>query len=472
LSSEWAIAIGAQWLLIVLLVRFLLSYANGLDALRSDLALFTRGAFADLFTPEFVASIVLALLIWFFTGRFLDVLDQVGLDQRLASQEGEGPIQGEAVPAHQRLVAWVFSIGIGLVIMTALARVDYRTLVTSQGKLNVDFTQFSGAEAGALFYFVFGLALLSLSRLMSLQTHWNRLRIPVSSRNLYRQWAMYSVFFLLILAVMVSLLPAGDNLGFFSVLGVLFNFLISVLFFLGQLILSLLMLLVSLPFLLFGGAPPELQPSAPPPMPVLPTAPPSPSAPNPVWPVVRSILLWAGLAGIAIFAFLQFVRQHGGLRATLRQARLTNWLILAWQWLYKNAGKTGASVSRALADGWHNIVLRLEGKRILPRPNLINVRSLDPRRQIYFFYLAMIRRAGEQGINREPSQTPAEYAAALEKALPAADDDIDSLTTAFIEARYSRREVPPERARYVRATWDRLRRALQDKAKRERSANE
>ena len=50
---------------------------------------------------------------------------------------------------------------------------------------------------------------------------------------------------------------------------------------------------------------------------------------------------------------------------------------------------------------------------------------MDPRRQIYFYYLAMIRRGGEQGIPRQPSQTPSEYAAHLEKELPDAVQDIE-----------------------------------------------
>jgi hypothetical protein len=74
------------------------------------------------------------------------------------------------MPAHQRLVNLIFSIGIGLVILTTLARINYSTMGSNAGGLpNLEFTRFSGAEAGALLYFVFGLALLSLSRLMSLQ---------------------------------------------------------------------------------------------------------------------------------------------------------------------------------------------------------------------------------------------------------------------------------------------------------------
>ena len=91
LSSEWAIAIGAQWLLIVLVMRFLLSYANGPDAFQTDLSLFARGYIAELFTLEFVVSLLLALLIWFLSGRFLDLLEEIGLDPVLALQEGPIP---------------------------------------------------------------------------------------------------------------------------------------------------------------------------------------------------------------------------------------------------------------------------------------------------------------------------------------------------------------------------------------------
>ena len=118
-----------------------------------------------------------------------------------------------------------------------------------------------------------------------------------------------------------------------------------------------------------------------------------------------------------------------------------------------------------LVEGWQNVIARLEGKRILPRPGWISLRSLDPRRQIYFFYLAMIRRGGEQGLTRNPSQTPSEYAVRLKSALPSASEDIDLITDAFIQARYSHREVDPGQAESVKAIWGRIRSALKSKFK-------
>jgi hypothetical protein len=471
LSSEWVIALGAQWVLIVLVIRFLLSYANGLDSFITDLSLFARGYIANFFTAEFVITLLLALVVWSLAAQFLELLDEMGLDQELALREDSVHVQSDVVPAHQRLVNLIFSLGIALVIVTALTRLNLRTILYTVGITNLEVSRFSGAEAGALLYFVFGLTLLSLSRLMSLQTHWNRQRIPVSSKDLVRQWGIYSLFFLLTLAVLVSLLPAGDSLGFFSVLGTLFGFLIGVLLFISQLSLALVLLLFSLPFLLFGKAPPFINRFAPPPLPVMPPVQPVlPTTGSAVWELVRSILLWGSLLAIIVISFIQFVRQHGGIRAALRKSRITNWLILAWQWLYRNADRTRGTLSRAIAEGWQNIVSRLEGKRILPRAGWMSLRSLDARRRIYFFYLAMIRRGAEQGLTRKPSQTPSEYAVTLEKALPASREDIDSITEAFVEARYSRQEVDSTKAELVKGTWGRIRRALQGKSKSGQSA--
>ena len=466
LSSEWVTAHAAQWIVIALFIRFLLAYVNGLDLFLRDLSGFGRGEVVKFFSPEFIITFLLALLVWGLTAQFLALLDEVGLDVEVALHDDPGPIQMDLIPAHQRLVNLILSLGIGLVILTALTRLDFRaTFSTPVGIPTLEWNHFSGAEAGALLYFVFGLALLSLSRLMSLQTHWGRLRIPVTSDNLTRRWGMYSLLLLFLLAVFVSLLPAGDSFGFFSVLGTLFGFLIGVFVFLSQVIITIVILLFSLLSLILGKTPPFRGGSPPPLFPTLPTEPVMPPDSSALLALLRSILLWGSLLAIIVFAFIHFLRQHDSLLAGLRRSRITNWLILAWQWLYRNAEKTRADISRAILNGWQSIVAQLDGKRILTRPGFLSVRSLDPRRRIYFFYLAMIRRGSDRGVARKPSQTPAEYAIQLEKAVPEAGEDIGSLTQAFIEARYSCQEVDSGKADLLRATWDRIRRALQSKSK-------
>jgi hypothetical protein len=465
LSTEWAIALGAQWIVILLVVRLLLSYSNGIEALRNDLSLFASGNLEKLFTPEYIVSLMLAFLAWILSRQFLDLIDEIGLDQMTALAD-ETVMAAEAIPAHQRLVNLVFTLGIGLVILTAMSRMNLRTIINTPGQIpNVEFSRFSGAEAGALLYFIFGLGLLSLSRLMSLQTHWNRLRIPISSRNLTRQWAISSLSFLLILGLIVSILPAGDSLGFFSLIFIAFGYLLRILLFIMQLVVGLILVIFSLPFLLFNKAPPIVPISAPPPLPAFPVSPIVPATNSEVLALIRSVFLWGGLIVIVVIALATFMRQHGGILPALRRSRITNWLLLAWQWLHTSMDKRRGDLSRMVAAGWQSVLSRLEGKRILLPVSLIRLRSLDPRRQIYFYYLAMVRRSGEQGLKRAPSETPSEYALKLEKDLPSADEDVDSITDAFVKARYSRHDISPEDASMVKGAWGRIRRALLAKSK-------
>jgi len=464
LTPEWGITFGSQWFVITVFVKVLLSYANGSDSFVADLARYSRGDLEGLINPEFGVTMLLAIISWYLTGEFLRLLDETGLDQIIAIRESATPVKS-GVTSHQRLANLMVGLGIALVILTALARIDFRSLfLNAAGISNTNPNQFSGGEVGTLLYFLFGLALLSQSRLMSLQVRWDQQRVPVSSNNLAGRWSTYSLVFIVLLMIVIGLLPAGDSLGFFSLLGTFLGFLFNILFFIGQLFLNLVYLLFSLPFLLLGKAPPTQIIITPTPTPT-----PEPATDiaaqatyNPIWALLKSIVLWGALATIITFAVVQFVRQHGGLVETFRKLPFTNWIIRAWQSLRGNLTRTTAAISRAMADGWENIRSRLEGNRILPRLNLLRLRSLDPRRQVYFFYLAMVRRSGEQGLDRKPSQTPAEYANKLEKALPTVDEDVRAVTESFIKARYSRVKVESEEANIIKTTWGRIRQALQE----------
>jgi hypothetical protein len=157
LSSEWAMAFAAQWIVILLVIRLLISYANGLDSFLADLSLFRRGYIETFFSGEFVITLLLAILAWVFTAQFLGLLDEIGLDPDLALREDPGRIQTEAVPAHQRLLNLIFGMGIALVILTALTRINTNAFFSRpDGIPNIEVSGFSGAEAGALLSFIFG----------------------------------------------------------------------------------------------------------------------------------------------------------------------------------------------------------------------------------------------------------------------------------------------------------------------------
>jgi len=88
------------------------------------------------------------------------------------------------------------------------------------------------------------------------------------------------------------------------------------------------------------------------------------------------------------------------------------------------------------------------------------VRRLPARQKVLFFYLAMVRRAGEAGLPRKENQTPYEYGQALAASLSEAKEGVDRMTEAFIEARYSRHDIPNQTARQAQSVWETIRRVL------------
>lgn len=93
-------------------------------------------------------------------------------------------------------------------------------------------------------------------------------------------------------------------------------------------------------------------------------------------------------------------------------------------------------------------------------PRRFRLGGLSPREQVRFYYLSLVRRASERGVGRRAGETPLEYAQNLEKAWPDAEGDIEELTQAFLEARYSRRSFVREEAMSIRERWNRLRSRL------------
>ena len=86
---------------------------------------------------------------------------------------------------------------------------------------------------------------------------------------------------------------------------------------------------------------------------------------------------------------------------------------------------------------------------------------MSDRERVLSYYFSALRRAARQDLGRREQETPSEYEKTLAPRLPAASVEVRSLTEAFVEARYSSRDVPSARAAEVRGYWQRVRAALQ-----------
>lgn len=86
---------------------------------------------------------------------------------------------------------------------------------------------------------------------------------------------------------------------------------------------------------------------------------------------------------------------------------------------------------------------------------------LSPQQRIALYYLGILRRARRRGYPCSSAATPAEYAADLGPKLGDAHGDLTRLSTAFLEARYSRHNIAPSAADRARIDARRVRVALQ-----------
>ncbi|MGB7538180.1 MAG: DUF4129 domain-containing protein, partial [Anaerolineales bacterium] len=176
--------------------------------------------------------------------------------------------------------------------------------------------------------------------------------------------------------------------------------------------------------------------------------------------VAREILFW----GIVILILVYLVRQMFPMRfAVLRRLRrsfLVRRLLEILMWLRKRWTVWKSSVALTLRESWEALREDLGGRGGWERGGFLSLRGLDPRQSIRFYFFAMLRRGAERGVARRPAQTPREYSGILSDEEDRIRGELEELTLAFEEARYSAHPVSPEKARHARRVWDTIRAAL------------
>ncbi|MGE5225031.1 MAG: DUF4129 domain-containing protein [Omnitrophica WOR_2 bacterium] len=449
----WAI----EWIVILIVIKLFLYTWNGFGQFLTDLALWQKDFFAYFFNTEMVFATLSSILVWVLSGLYAADLVQLEGDEvfyRLDDLEGFRSDRGKV---RQSMVTRFFVTGFVMVLITAFIHFDFKAL---RSMPNIP----GSALANILAYFLLGLVLLSQTRFAMLRANWAMDHIPVAA-NISRRWIFFSLFFLVMAAIVAFVLPTRYSLGLLSTLNYIFSLISAVIYIIGLIIIfPILSFIGYLLSLIFGKSPinPPANPAAPPSI--------TPPATNPItsqvpwWEFVKSFLFWAFLLGLVSYALYQYISQNKELLSRLRRFTLFSWI---WE-IFQGIGRWLAGVNQQVSQGIQNRIQAFRDRRsALARmaPGFINLRRLSPRQRVMFFYLALIRRGGESGIPRALSQTPLEYEQSLKANLPEAQEDVGSMTEAFVEARYSRHEINDERASTVRQYWDRVRRALRTRKK-------
>jgi hypothetical protein len=352
-------------------------------------------------------------------------------------------------PVRTLILKRFLNLGIILVILAA---------IPSQNALLLPLPLVSNSVPASVAYFVLGIALVSLTRYVNLETTWlqAKLKVPV---QIPRRWFAYSALILFVLVGLIAWLPTDYGMGFFATLRAIFQLLYQAILTLYSLFILGLALLAHL----LGKKAPEPQANQPPTFTPPPNTLPGASANTINWELVKSVFVWGTLIILAVIALRQYISFNRELSEELRRFRWLNWLISAWGRFKAAFKKTNQSVAILIQNGLKR--LRRAGPDSLQPGgdwDFINPRRLNSRQKVIFYYLALVRRAKEAGLPRQEGQTPYEYAQALSTSLKEQKDGLDGMTEAFIEARYTRHDIPAREARRAKSIWESIRNVLRN----------
>jgi Domain of unknown function (DUF4129) len=359
------------------------------------------------------------------------------------------------VSSVDSLTGQFFTGGAVLMIFAGLARVNLITI------LNTERPPVTGLLANVLIYFLVGLLLISQVRLELLAVRWQAqgVRTPL---NLTQRWVRYTLTFVGLSTLVAFVLPTGYTLGTLGVLGGILSYVFGVLWIAVFLLISLMLLpLTWLASLLRGNAVPPTLPAQPPP-------PPPPNIttlaqhPLPPWlDTARDIFVILVIIALVAYLLWNYLRDRPELYGSLKALAPLRALRRLWAVLRHRVSGLLASAREAAPVVW----LRDRLRRAAPANpwGYFRLGAASPREQVLFYYLSLLRRAGQQGFGRRPPQSPRDYEPVLKENLPDTAPELQGLTAAFEETRYSAHPVSPEQAKETRALWQRIRAALNGK---------
>jgi hypothetical protein len=179
--------------------------------------------------------------------------------------------------------------------------------------------------------------------------------------------------------------------------------------------------------------------------------------------LARTLAFWVVLLVGFVFVVRGYLRDRPEMREALISMRPIRTLHQGWvalcRWLGQWFSRLRQTVSERVP---RRVPRRFSRDRIaMPKPfRFFRLGALSPQERVQYYYLSIVRRAGKQGFPRQAHQTPHEYSSALKPHLPQAQEDVEALTRAFLEARYSQHLIEPDQELSVRTRWERVKTAL------------
>lgn len=458
----------AEILLLIVLARLYswVLFGQGFPT-PDELRLFLTAPLSLLATGGFLPTVTAALSAWWiavstsrtFTRLDVSIYELQFYTQSQAEQKAQAedrPIQiAREVLLSQYLKTWL-TLGMVMIVVAALSTYEVGQLATVTNPFKITRLGMRPAMLFALLtYFLSGLWLLSHARLLRMNARW--LMDGVAKEpTLERGWQRSSLTLLLLIALLAAFLPIGSTLAISQLLTIGLSgvaYLASAIFslfsgFFGAVLMALTDNTEQTP----------VQPITTTPVPfATPVAQPPPTA-DPFTTMMISSAFWALLIAIIIGSFLFFLRERG-YRVDITRIQEVRAMAITWlRDLWARLAGRFRSVRRGLVFRMRDVAPRVPAHLAvsLPRPRFFRLNSLSPRDQIRYYYLSLVRRAGERGVSRRGNETPLEYVQELRDKWPEAEEDLRGLTEGFLDARYGRGPIEKNEVNPIKERWKRL----------------
>jgi Domain of unknown function (DUF4129) len=328
--------------------------------------------------------------------------------------------------------------------------------------------------AAIVIYFLVGLVLVSQGQLALLRTRWLIDRVP-SSAQVLRQWPVYVMLLLIAIGLLAMLLPFGGTFLLAQLLFGALNFIFNLFLNVFQFFMGLFLLLMSL---IMGESPesPPQEAAPPPPAPLIEPLPPA-AALLPDW--AGGALFWITMTVILGYAAYIYLSDRG--------VQFT-WLLAFWQMLRERwqmfFGAYRQWQQSRLPGRTQQNDSGAEENRVHWSKRKLDWRRLDPTQQARYFYLTTVEEAKERGISRTGGETPSQYAPRLTTYIAdqrkasrqqrgetigqaeespeeiAEEQEVQQLTKAFIQARYSKRPLAKTESMDLVNIWQKIKDSL------------
>jgi hypothetical protein len=444
-----------EWIVWLVLVKLFLYIWNGFDHLWTDLSNIWTDFFFTVLQEEYLFVILLLAVIWILSASFAKDLAEIEGDETLLELVDYEGFTSNRSATRKSLMNRIFVVGMTMVFMTILIRLDLASLTIGPPLYQSSFIYI-------VIYFILALILLAQTQFAVLRAGWAWDRIQIG-QGMTRKWTLYSAVFLLSIALITYFLPTNYTVGLLDIVGRLLSGLFLILSFLVYLIIFPVFLLISYLNRLLSGSDSDPFMAAPE-MPDIAVVRETVASSGELFDIIKSIVFWIVFLGIIGFALYHYLHQNEELLAKIKQIPGLSWLVRSLRWIWGRWLGVKNQISSVVKAGVARLHSVGNSDYRDKRQSFYSLNRLTPREKVIFFYLAMVRRGKESDLPRKPHQTPDEYARYLEKELPDASLDLDKITGEFLVARYSDHEISPATAGLVRQYWERLRKVFQNRS--------